>query len=236
MAFSYSAAVVAAASSAPVVTTSNSAYIQNYAQYAPPSSSAVPSAAAVAAAALAAGGGRSTPSDSSPHMTRAGSRSNVASSRGSRASSAGSPHPSSTARTEPEDEGEGGAAKKKRRRNRRRKKKSGNSEDTGALSDEPLADLRRAHSSSNVSRTSADHPDPGESSGLRFEDEEEFPNLLSAASSRDRKSASHTNLSYSDILKNTNVSELFFFHFDLVDVLSVVSLKPLLHCPTVELN
>ena len=77
----------------------------------------------------------------------------------------------------------------------------------GALSDEPV-ELRRAHSSSNVSRTSMEPPllDVADTSGLRFEDEEEFPNLLTATANLETKSSSQPVMSYSDILKSPAVS------------------------------
>ncbi len=70
----------------------------------------------------------------------------------------------SSVKSEPEEVTDGASTsgapgtltRKKRRRSRRRKKRGGGGEDTGALSDEPLEMLQRAHSSSNVSRTSTD--------------------------------------------------------------------------------
>jgi hypothetical protein len=109
-------------------------------------------------------------------------------------------------KTEPEEEDALSASGKKKRRRNRRKKKKSSTDDTGALSDEPY-ELHNAHSSSNVSRTSYD-PDVD----LHFEDEEEFPNLMSggATSSTLPAGASSSTLSYSDILKtrSTPVSRL----------------------------
>ena len=106
-----------------------------------------------------------------------------------------------TSKTEPEEDATSTSGKKKRRRNRR-KKKHGAGDDSGALSDEPM-ELHRAHSSSNVSRTSTVENDVG----LHFEDEEEFPNLLSAATSGlTGASIAKQQKSYSDILKSQAVS------------------------------
>ena len=86
------------------------------------------------------------------------------------------------------------APRKKRRRSRRKKKKSAgdDNDDVDALSDEPI-DLHRTLSSSNVSRSSTlENEDT-----LHFEDEEEFPDLLSASGCGARGSST-TVLSYSD--------------------------------------
>lgn len=109
----------------------------------------------------------------------------------------------SSVKTEPEEEeGNSSTGKKKRRRNRRKKKKDSGDE-VGALSDEPY-DLRRANSSSNVSRTSTVDNDIT----LHFEDENEFPNLLSSTTSglQSSMSSQQSPLSYSDILKSQVVS------------------------------
>lgn len=83
--------------------------------------------------------------------------------------------------------------KPKRKRSRRRKKGS----ETGALSDSGM-DLVRAHSSSNVSRTSTVDND-----FLHFEDENEFPNLLNAVGGlqADAQQLGAVSISYCDILK-----------------------------------
>ena len=105
-------------------------------------------------------------------------------------------------KTEPEEEDALSASGKKKRRRNRRKKKKNSADDTGALSDEPY-ELHNAHSSSNVSRTSYD-PDVN----LHFEDEEEFPNLMSGGATSPGalpQGASNSTLSYSDILKTRSV-------------------------------
>lgn len=98
--------------------------------------------------------------------------------------------------------------RKKRRRSRRQNKKKKKSVDdenneAEALSDE-LTGLQRTLSSSNVSRTSTLENEDA----LHFEDEGEFPNLLSASGCGAAGSAqgSASVLSYSDILKNQAVS------------------------------
>ncbi len=112
-----------------------------------------------------------------------------------------------SAKTDPEEAAEPltSAGKRRRRKNRKRKKKNVSSEETGALSDEPM-ELHRTHSSSNVSRTSTEplSTDINMDSGLHFEDEEEFPDLLSASASMKSgvAAAPHNTMSYSDILKS----------------------------------
>ena len=98
----------------------------------------------------------------------------------------------------------GTGGKKKRRRSRRKKRQSSQGDDVEALSDEPLSDLHRAHSSSNVSRTSTTENDVN----LHFEDEDEFPGLMSAAGGCSSASGTTKSpvLSYSDILKSQVVS------------------------------
>ena len=101
------------------------------------------------------------------------------------------------------------APRKKRRRSRRKKKKSAgdDNDDVDALSDEPI-DLHRTLSSSNVSRSSTlENEDT-----LHFEDEEEFPDLLSASGCGARGSST-TVLSYSDILKSQAVTVSTSFAF-----------------------
>ena len=94
-------------------------------------------------------------------------------------------------------------AKPKRKRSRRRKKGS----EAGALSDSGM-DLVRAHSSSNVSRTSTVDND-----FLHFEDENEFPNLLNAVGGLqgDAQQMGAVSISYCDILKGQaiKVRQLF---------------------------
>ena len=123
--------------------------------------------------------------------------------------SAGKPA-ESTIKTDNEEDTSTAGGKKKRRhrsRHRRKNKDSGGEDDIGALSDEPSHSLHRSQSSSNVSRTSTlDNTDI-----LHFEDEDEFPNLLSAANGLVDKYSNpsqHTALSYSDILKSQVVSDI----------------------------
>ena len=96
------------------------------------------------------------------------------------------------------------------RRSRKKKKKSDDDDDAEALSDEPRS-LHRALSSSNVSRSSTVENEEA----LHFEDDEEFPDLLTSTGYGASGSARGTAnmLSYSDILKNQAVSteSLFFF-------------------------
>lgn len=112
------------------------------------------------------------------------------------------PATTTTHKSEGEDLDGATGSKPKRKRNRRRRKKSksdaNNSESQGGgVSDGPY-ELHRAHSSSNVSRTST-----MDNEILHFEDEDEFPNLLSAVGGlSDGNSANNqASLSYSDILK-----------------------------------
>ena len=105
------------------------------------------------------------------------------------------------ANTEPEDS-ETSSGKRKRRRSRR-KNRTSSGDDVSALSDDPYS-MHRAHSSSNVSRTSTTENDLT----LHFDDEDEFPNLLSAAGGLPSSTNSQSSgpISYSDILKNQTVS------------------------------
>ena len=91
--------------------------------------------------------------------------------------------------------------KPKRKRSRRRKKGG----ESGALSDSGT-DLVRAHSSSNVSRTSTVDND-----FLHFEDENEFPNLLSAVGGlqSDAQQLGPVSVSYCDILKGQAFKVIF---------------------------
>ena len=117
-------------------------------------------------------------------------------------------------RTEGEDD-EGAlssSSRPRRKRSRRRRKKTGGGgsespDRQGALSDGAY-DLVRAQSSSNVSRTST-----LENEILHFEDENEFPNLLSAVGGLQADNAGGTNISsisYCDILKGHVVSYCVF--------------------------
>ena len=92
---------------------------------------------------------------------------------------------------------------KRRRHRSRRKNRASSGEDASALSDDPYS-VHRAHSSSNVSRTSTTENDLT----LHFDDEDEFPNLLSAAGGLPSSTNSQSSgpISYSDILKNQTVS------------------------------
>lgn len=106
----------------------------------------------------------------------------------------------SCVKTDPEEAGDAtsSSGRRRRKRSRRRRRKTADGEDAGALSDAP-SELHRAHSSSNVSRTSNDPLD----SGLRFEDEEEFPDLIATVSSISAGTTqAAAGLSYSDILKS----------------------------------
>ena len=93
---------------------------------------------------------------------------------------------------------------KKKRRNRRRKRNSQHRDDPGALSDDPH-ELRNARSSSNVSHASTEHLNKEVMDDtLHFEDEEEFPDLMSASASHHHQGGATKSpviSSYSDILK-----------------------------------
>ena len=102
--------------------------------------------------------------------------------------------------------------KKKRRRSRRKKRKSISGEDVAALSDEPRELLSRAPSSGNISRTSNDCTSAPDPTGLHFEDEDEFPDLLSSASALHhgipRQSSSI--VSYSEAVKTVSLFLITF--------------------------
>ena len=112
--------------------------------------------------------------------------------------------PTPRAKTEGEEDEDPSSTttKPKRKRSRRRRRKTdGSVERQGALSD-GQCDLIRAHSSSNVSRTST-----VENEILHFEDEDEFPNLLSAVGGLQSDGGQQlTPASYCDILKGQVVS------------------------------
>ena len=119
--------------------------------------------------------------------------------------------PASKTDNETEDSNSMGGKKKRRHRSRHRRKNkdSGGEDDVGAFSDDPSHGLHRSQSSSNVSRTSTLDNDI-----LHFEDEDEFPNLLSAANGLVDKYANPSQaLSYSDILKTQVVSVHFAWLF-----------------------
>ena len=104
------------------------------------------------------------------------------------------------------------SSRPRRKRSRRRRKKTDGSESAdrqGALSDDGAYDLARAQSSSNVSRTST-----LDNEILHFEDENEFPNLLSAVGGlqgHGRHAAGNASISYCDILKGQVVRASRFF-------------------------
>ena len=116
--------------------------------------------------------------------------------------------PAGLAKTDPEEvDTTSSAGRKKRRKSRRRKRKTLSGDDVGALSDDHL-ELYRAASSSNVSRTST-----GDDGNLHVEDEEEFPDLGSAATQGNSKTPAQ-GFSYSEALKSAphvpNVSSAHF--------------------------
>lgn len=139
----------------------------------------------------------------SVHIPGIASFSNVVPSSG-----ASNPNMSSSAAKTPTEEEDSAASRKKRRRNNRRRKNKGLGDDEGGLSDDPYSGQRRQSRPITLERDI----------DLHFDDEDEFPNLLSAAgglpSSSQSSQSTPGHVTYSDILKNQSVSRSDIYKYN----------------------